>query len=37
MGPEIIESLIMGAEGHSGIELEQLRMLLCQLSSIIVA
>eukprot|EP00731_Ephydatia_muelleri_P018901 Em0011g941a len=34
-GPEIIESLIMGVEGLSDIELEQLRMLLCQLSSII--
>eukprot|EP00731_Ephydatia_muelleri_P037077 Em0391g6a len=35
VGPEIIESLIMGVEGLSDIELEQLRMLLCQLSSII--
>ena len=35
MGPEIIESLTMGAEGLSDIELEQLRMLLCQFSSII--
>eukprot|EP00731_Ephydatia_muelleri_P018873 Em0011g913a len=34
-GPEIIESLIMGVEGLSDIELEQLRMLLCQFSSII--
>ncbi|KAL5488642.1 hypothetical protein EMCRGX_G017618 [Ephydatia muelleri] len=35
MGPEIIESLTMGAEGLSDIELEQLRMLLYQFSSII--
>ena len=35
VGPEIIESLIMGVEGLSDIELEQLRMLLCQFSSII--
>ena len=30
VGPEIIESLIMGAEDLSDIELEQLRMLLCR-------
>ena len=35
MEPEIIESLTMGAEGLSDIELEQLRMLLYQFSSII--
>ena len=35
MGPEIIESLIMWVESLSNIELEQLKMLLCQFSSII--
>ncbi|KAL5489380.1 hypothetical protein EMCRGX_G018469 [Ephydatia muelleri] len=35
VGLEIIESLIMGVEGLSDIELEQLRMLLRQFSSII--